>query len=174
MSISIIDKKRKKDKNGKEVRKVIKVVNDITVYAPTMKQLEYIKKFVENHIDEKKKKLTISGEDVFRVLYKELTNLKDVDKVSDEELRDIVENPEEDLEEVNNVLSDELTKICNRILREKIEVTNTLSVMINSIILQNKAGKLVDNGKLKLPKEIKDGLGKIKKLSKEPLKAKDK
>ncbi|MFC0903872.1 hypothetical protein ACFHWD_04100 [Clostridium sp. MT-14] len=169
MATSIINKKQKLDENGKEVRKVIKIVNDITVYAPTSEQYNYIEKFVESHVDKENNKVEISGEEVFRILYKELTDLQDIDKVDDGELKDIIEHPDEDLEEVNHILSNELTKLIMKMLDVKQDIINGTIIAIKGAMLQENANKLINQDELNVPKEIRDNLQKIEKISKNPL-----
>lgn len=164
MAVSIFNKKRKVDADGNEIRKVLQIVNDITIYSPTSGQLESIKKFIEDHIDKENKKVEINGVDVFKVLYKELTDLKDVDTISSELLEDIISHPNEDLEEVNHILTVELNKIVQKMLDEKQELINNMILTTKSIELQHSMEELASEETIKLPDKIEQDLKQIKKM----------
>jgi vacuolar-type H+-ATPase subunit I/STV1 len=147
-----MDKKRKLDENGKEIRRALAVVGDVTVYAPTLEQEEVLMNFVETHINKENNKVEITGEEVFRVLYKELTDLQDIDKVSDEELKEIIEHPDEDLEEINNILSNELFKISKKIINAQKQMAQTINTLISSEKLKNNIESMSKGIKKENPK----------------------
>lgn len=131
MSKSILDKKREIDENGKEIKRVLSIIGDVTIYSPTLEQEKILMNFIEKNIDEKTKKVEITGVEVFRILYKELTDLKDIDKVTDDELENIINHPNEELEEINEILNDELFKISKKILNVQKQMVQTINTLIS-------------------------------------------
>lgn len=131
MSKSILDKKREIDENGKEIKRVLSIIGDVTIYSPTLEQEKILMNFIEKHIDEKTKKVEITGVEVFRILYKELTDLKDIDKVTDDELENIINHPNEELEEINEILNDEIFKISKKILNVQKQMVQTINTLIS-------------------------------------------
>ncbi|MEA5008762.1 hypothetical protein [Clostridium tyrobutyricum] len=131
MSKSILDKKREIDENGKEIKRVLSIIGDVTIYSPTLEQEKILMNFIEKHIDEKTKKVEITGVEVFRILYKELTDLKDIDKVTDDELENIINRPNEELEEINEILNDEIFKISKKILNVQKQMVQTINTLIS-------------------------------------------
>ena len=156
MSKSILNMKKKLGKDGKEERKKISIVGDITVFQPTSDQFDFLMDFLEKHINKETKKIEIDGEDVYKVLFKELTNMEDIDKITNEQLKDILNNPNEQLEEISDVLMDVLYKLQKKIIKKQKNMIRNLDVATSNISLMNEIGKVVDE----LPDELKNQVKK--------------
>jgi hypothetical protein len=148
--------KKKLGKDGKEERKKISIVGDITVFQPTSDQFDFLMDFLEKHINKETKKIEIDGEDVYKVLFKELTNMEDIDKITNEQLKDILNNPNEQLEEISDVLMDVLYKLQKKIIKKQKNMIRNLDVATSNISLMNEIGKVVDE----LPDELKNQVKK--------------
>ena len=166
MSNSILDKKRELNPDGTEKRQILKTINGINVYVPTLEQDEKLMNFIEKHIDEKTKKVKITGEEVFRVLYKELTDLKDIDKVTDEELKEIINHPTQDLEEINQLIYTELNRISKKILYTQNNIINQVTSMFEAQKLNGDVELLMKNKDINIPKVIEKSLKDINKNNK--------
>lgn len=166
MSNSILDKKRELNSDGTEKRQILKTINEINVYVPTLEQDEKLMNFIEKHIDEKTKKVEITGVEVFRVLYKELTDLKDIDKVTDEELEDIINHPTQDLEEINQLIYTELNRISKKILYTQNNIINQVTSMFEAQKLNGDVELLMKNKDINIPKVIEKSLKDINKNNK--------
>jgi len=166
MSNSILDKKRELNSDGTEKRQILKTINEINVYVPTLEQDEKLMNFIEKHIDEKTKKVEITGVEVFRVLYKELTDLKDIDKVTDDELEDIINHPTQDLEEINQLIYTELNRISKKILYTQNNIINQVTSMFEAQKLNGDVELLMKNKDINIPKVIEKSLKDINKNNK--------
>ena len=166
MSNSILDKKRELNSDGTEKRQILKTINEINVYVPTLEQDEKLMNFIEKHIDEKTKKVEITGVEVFRVLYKELTDLKDIDKVTDDELENIINHPTQDLEEINQLIYTELNRISKKILYTQNNIINQVTSMFEAQKLNGDVELLMKNKDINIPKVIEKSLKDINKNNK--------
>ena len=148
-------------RNNRQVREVVFVKGEsIHIYEPSKEDVEVIvslqEKFSKSEKD--KTKVSITGEDLVVILFPLLTNIEGMDKLSKEEIYEIVENPSLALTQASHVIEGIVTEVYkmtilqarNRILETdfRMESVRTTSEIVEKALgLANrdgKTGKLLD------------------------------
>ena len=142
-------------RNNRQVREVVFVKGEsIHIYEPSKEDVEVIvslqEKFSKSEKD--KTKVSITGEDLVVILFPLLTNIEGMDKLSKEEIYEIVENPSLALTQASHVIEGIVTEVYkmtilqarNRILETdfRMESVRTTSEIVEKALgLANRDGK---------------------------------
>lgn len=148
-------------KKNRQVREVVFVKGEsIHIYEPSKEDVEVIvslqEKFSKSEKD--KTKVSVTGEDLVVILFPLLTNIEGMDKLSKEEIAEIVDNPSLALTQASHVIEGIITEVYkmtilqarNRILETdfRMESVRTTSEIVEKALgLANrdgKTGKLLD------------------------------
>lgn len=82
------------NKEEQKVRSIVTVGGEVVkIFEPTMDQLKEIVDIQERWVKPESSEVAISGEDLIRILFPMLTDLEELANLSDEKVREIVENP---------------------------------------------------------------------------------
>lgn len=143
------------NKKNRQVREVVFVKGEsIHIYEPSKEDVEIIvglqEKFAKS--DKDKTKISVTGEDLVSILFPLLTNVEGMDKLSKEEIYEIVENPSLALTQASHVIEGIVTEVYkmtilsarNRILETdfRMESVRTTSEIVEKALgLANRDGK---------------------------------
>lgn len=90
MAISF--KKLKNDKNNRNIRSVVmNGSSHVNIFEPSVDDITFILDAQEEWVT--REGYNISGEDLIRKIYPRFTDITDLEDLSDEEIRDVIENP---------------------------------------------------------------------------------
>lgn len=142
-------------KKNRQVREVVFVKGEsIHIYEPSKEDVEIIvglqERFAKN--DKDKTKISVTGEDLVSILFPLLTNVEGMEKLSKEEIAEIVENPSLALTQASHVIEGIVTEVYkmtilsarNRILETdfRMESVRTTSEIVEKALgLANRDGK---------------------------------
>ena len=142
-------------KKNRQVREVVFVKGEsIHIYEPSKEDVEVIVSLQEkfSKSDKDKTQVSITGEDLVIILFPLLTNIEGMDKLSKEEVYEIVENPSLALTQASHVIEGIVTEVYkmtilsarNRILETdfRMESVRTTSEIVEKALgLANRDGK---------------------------------
>ena len=148
-------------KKNRQVREVVFVKGEsIHIYEPSKEDVEVIVSLQEkfSNSEKDKTKVSVTGEDLVVILFPLLTNIEGMDKLSKEEIAEIVDNPSLALTQASHVIEGIITEVYkmtilqarNRILETdfRMESVRTTSEIVEKALgLANrdgKTGKLLD------------------------------
>ena len=143
------------NKKNRQVREVVFVKGEsIHIYEPSKEDVEIIvglqERFAQS--DKDKTKISVTGEDLVSILFPLLTNVEGMDKLSKEEIAEIVDNPSLALTQASHVIEGIVTEVYkmtilsarNRILETdfRMESVRTTSEIVEKALgLANRDGK---------------------------------
>lgn len=160
-------------KKNRQVREVVFVKGEsIHIYEPSKEDVEVIVSLQEKFSKSEKDKtnIVVTGEDLVAILFPLLTNIEGMDKLTKEEINEIVDNPSLALTQASHVIEGIVTEVYkmtilqarNRILETdfRMESVRTTSEIVEKALgLANrdgKTGQLLD--KIKTATEKVDSL----------------
>ena len=143
------------NKKNRQVREVVFVKGEsIHIYEPSKEDVEIIVGLQERFAksDKDKTKISVTGEDLVSILFPLLTNVEGMDKLSKEEIAEIVDNPSLALTQASHVIEGIVTEVYkmtilsarNRILETdfRMESVRTTSEIVEKALgLANRDGK---------------------------------
>ena len=142
-------------KKNRQVREVVFVKGEsIHIYEPSKEDVEIIVGLQERFAksDKDKTKIAVTGEDLVSILFPLLTNVEGMEKLSKEEIAEIVDNPSLALTQASHVIEGIVTEVYkmtilsarNRILETdfRMESVRTTSEIVEKALgLANRDGK---------------------------------
>ena len=142
-------------KKNRQVREVVFVKGEsIHIYEPSKEDVEIIVGLQERFAksDKDKTKISVTGEDLVSILFPLLTNVEGMEKLSKEEIAEIVDNPSLALTQASHVIEGIVTEVYkmtilsarNRILETdfRMESVRTTSEIVEKALgLANRDGK---------------------------------
>ena len=142
-------------KKNRQVREVVFVKGEsIHIYEPSKEDVEIIVGLQERFAksDKDKTKIAVTGEDLVSILFPLLTNVESMEKLSKEEIAEIVDNPSLALTQASHVIEGIVTEVYkmtilsarNRILETdfRMESVRTTSEIVEKALgLANRDGK---------------------------------
>ena len=143
------------NKKNRQVREVVFVKGEsIHIYEPSKEDVEIIVGLQERFAksDKDKTKISVTGEDLVSILFPLLTNVEGMEKLSKEEIAEIVDNPSLALTQASHVIEGIVTEVYkmtilsarNRILETdfRMESVRTTSEIVEKALgLANRDGK---------------------------------
>ena len=143
------------NKKNRQVREVVFVKGEsIHIYEPSKEDVEIIVGLQERFAksDKDKTKISVTGEDLVSILFPLLTNIEGMEKLSKEEIAEIVDNPSLALTQASHVIEGIVTEVYkmtilsarNRILETdfRMESVRTTSEIVEKALgLANRDGK---------------------------------
>ena len=143
------------NKKNRQVREVVFVKGEsIHIYEPSKEDVEIIVGLQERFAksDKDKTKIAVTGEDLVSILFPLLTNVEGMEKLSKEEIAEIVDNPSLALTQASHVIEGIVTEVYkmtilsarNRILETdfRMESVRTTSEIVEKALgLANRDGK---------------------------------
>lgn len=108
-------KKLKNDPENRQVRDVIMCSGEtINVYEPTLDQIEEILSFQEQWVNGAD--LEISDVDVVKIMFPLLTDIQGIDDLSDDEISEIIENPNIAMLQAKNEVETIVTEVYKTVI----------------------------------------------------------